>query len=65
MVRACGAAIDFLITDIRLPGLLDGWGVAERFRDAHARAPVICDSANPDLLTRRAPASLFFGSRWT
>ncbi|MDB5738967.1 MAG: hypothetical protein JWP16_7 [Alphaproteobacteria bacterium] len=53
--------IDFLITDIRLPGIVDGWGVAERFRAVHAGAPVIYVSANPDLLTRRAPGSLFFG----
>ena len=53
--------IDFLITDIRLPGTVDGWGVAERFRAAHPGAPVIYVSANPDLLTRRAPGSLFFG----
>ncbi len=52
--------LDFLITDIRLPGLADGWGVAERFRGAHPGAPVIYVSANPDLLTRRAPGSLFF-----
>jgi CheY-like chemotaxis protein len=54
-------AIDFLITDIRLPGAADGWGVADRFRGAHPAAPVIYVSANPDLLTRRAPGSLFFG----
>jgi two-component system OmpR family response regulator len=54
-------AIDFLITDIRLPGPVDGWGVAERFHGAHSGAPVIYVSANPDLLTRRAPGSLFFG----
>ena len=53
--------IDFLITDIRLPGPMDGWGVAENFRTAHPDAPVIYVSANPDLLTRRAPGSLFFG----
>lgn len=53
--------IDFLITDIRLPGPVDGWGVADRFRAAQPDAPVIYVSANPDLLTRRAPGSLFFG----
>jgi CheY-like chemotaxis protein len=53
--------IDFLITDIRLPGPVDGWGVADGFRAAHPGAPVIYVSANPDLLTRRAPGSLFFG----
>jgi CheY-like chemotaxis protein len=54
-------AIDFLVSDIRLPGPVDGWGVAERFRTAHPGAPVIYVSANPDLLTRRALGSLFFG----
>ena len=53
--------VDVLITDIRLPGAVDGWGVADVFRRTHPDRPVIYVSANPDLLTRRAPGSLFFG----
>lgn len=53
--------IDFLVTDIRLPGRVDGWGVAERFRELQAHAPVIYVSANPDLEQRRVPDSVFLG----
>ena len=33
--------IDVLFTDIRLPGRLDGWDLAERFREVYKRGPVI------------------------
>jgi two-component system OmpR family response regulator len=55
------AAIDFLVTDIRLPGKVDGWGVAERFRELHEGGAVIYVSANPDLAHRRVPGSVFLG----
>jgi len=54
-------AIDFLITDIRLPGRVDGWGVAERFRELHPGGGVVYVSANPDLAHRRVPGSVFLG----
>jgi CheY-like chemotaxis protein len=41
------APIDFLITDIRLPGAVDGWQVAEAFRARYAGRGVIYVSANP------------------
>lgn len=53
--------IDFLITDIRLPGTADGWDVADRFRAAHPQNPVIYVSANPNLAERRAQGSVFLG----
>jgi CheY-like chemotaxis protein len=34
-------AIDWLFTDIRLPGLIDGWRVADEFRMSHPLRPVI------------------------
>jgi DNA-binding response OmpR family regulator len=51
--------IDFLVTDIRLPGPVDGWAVADAFRQRHAGGAVIYVSANPDLPGRRAPGSAF------
>lgn len=54
-------AIDFLVTDIRLGGPVDGWGVAERFRELHADGAVVYVSANPDLAHRRVPGSIFLG----
>lgn len=53
--------IYFLVTDIRLGGKVDGWGVAERFRELHPDGPVIYVSANPDLTHRRVPGSVFLG----
>lgn len=55
------AGIDFLVTDIRLGGKVDGWGVAERFRELHPGGPVVYVSANPDLTRRRVAGSVFLG----
>ena len=35
------AQVDLLFTDIRLPGALDGWDLAERARALHPALPVI------------------------
>ena len=51
--------IDFLLTDIRLGGAVDGWQVAERFREIRPDGPVIYVSANPDLASRRVRDSVF------
>ena len=53
--------IDFLLTDIRLGGAVDGWQVAERFREIHPDGAVIYVSANPDLASRRVKDSVFLG----
>jgi CheY-like chemotaxis protein len=38
----CGRrAVDVLVTDIRLPGEIDGWEIAERCRKHHPDLPVI------------------------
>lgn len=55
------SAIDFLVTDVRLPGRADGWTVADAFRAAHPDGAVIYVSANPELTARRAPGSAFLG----
>jgi len=53
--------IDFVLTDIRLGGAVDGWQVAERFREIHPDGAVIYVSANPDLAARRVRDSVFLG----
>jgi CheY-like chemotaxis protein len=53
--------IDLLVTDIRLGGGVDGWGVAERFRELHPDGPVVYVSANPELAHRRVAGSVFLG----
>ena len=41
LIRSETDSIDWLITDIRLPGVLDGWHVAFEFRFLHPLRPVI------------------------
>ena len=50
---------DVLFTDIRLPGEVDGWDVAERFRAIDPRLPVIYATAFRKTQTP-VPGSLFF-----
>jgi CheY-like chemotaxis protein len=52
---------DFLISDIRLPGAIDGWQVAEAARRHNPQIPVIYVSANPIDAKRRVPGSAFLG----
>ena len=54
-----GVSLDFLITDIRLGGKLDGWGVADAFRAVHVVAPVLYLSGNPVLESRKVLMSAF------
>lgn len=54
-----GAEISMLITDIRLGGTVDGWDVADAFREADPEIPVIYVSGNPALDTRRVANSAF------
>ncbi len=56
-----GDRIDFLITDIRLSGTVDGWDVAERWRARAPSLPVIYVSANPSVELRRVKDSVFLG----
>jgi CheY-like chemotaxis protein len=51
--------IDFLVTDIRLPGTLNGWDVAEAARRRDPEVPVIYVSANPIDPLRQVAGSLF------
>ncbi|MGU3537010.1 response regulator [Methylobacterium sp. A54F] len=59
LLRQQGAAIDWLLTDIKLPGLIDGWTVAEAYRLIHPDRPVIYASTEAGLDRREVPGSLF------
>lgn len=59
MLRRAGDVIDWLITDISLPGLVDGWEVAEAYRARHPDRPVIYASAGTPVEQRTVPGSLF------
>jgi CheY-like chemotaxis protein len=52
------AALDLLVTDIRLGGAVDGWEVAEACAKAWPGAKVIYVSANPIVEKRRAEGSM-------
>jgi len=41
---------DMLVTDINMPGFLDGIGLAARFRTLHATRPILYVTGRPDAL---------------
>jgi CheY-like chemotaxis protein len=51
-------AVDLLLTDIRLPGKLDGWCVAERARERFATLPVIYVTGYSGAPARQVPDSI-------
>jgi CheY-like chemotaxis protein len=52
--------LDVLFTDIRLGGEVNGWDVAEAFRETHADHPVIYASGAVITPARPVAGSLFF-----
>ena len=51
---------DALFTDIRLPGKVDGWDIAEHCRSADPKLPVIYASGYSFVAHRPVPGSRFF-----
>jgi CheY-like chemotaxis protein len=58
-IQADGQSVDFLVTDIRLGGPVNGWDVAEACRKIWPAIPVIYVSANPIVDKRRVEGSAF------
>ncbi|MCJ2083256.1 response regulator [Methylobacterium sp. J-090] len=58
-IRETGRAIDWLFTDINLPGLVDGWSVADAFRALHPGRPVVYASSGTHPRGRAVSDSLF------
>ena len=54
-----GRRVELLVTDIRLPGRVNGWDVADKYRQAHKDVMVIYCSGNPVDENRRVTDSLF------
>ena len=54
-----GQQIDLLVTDIRLPGPVSGWDVAEKYREACSDIVVIYCSGNPSDKARQVRDSVF------
>lgn len=49
---------DVLVTDIKLPGPLDGWQIAERCREHHPDLPVVYATGYSPVSPRPVPGSL-------
>ncbi len=56
---SCGEKIRILFTDIRMPGQLDGWDLAERARILAPGLGVVYASGNAPALHRAVPGSIF------
>ena len=60
ILRNHGAPIDWLLTDIKLPGAIDGWVVGSEFALTHPTRPVIyMSSVEEDSASRRSSNSIF------
>jgi two-component system, OmpR family, response regulator len=59
MLRQRADEIDWLFTDISLPGLIDGWEVAAAYRERHPRRPIIYASTAPHIARRTVAGSIF------
>ena len=58
-VLSTGGAVDVLVTDIQLGGLLSGWDVAEAFRARGGELPVIYVSGDTGDRSRQVANSRF------
>jgi DNA-binding response OmpR family regulator len=58
-LRASKGEIDWVLADIRLPGLINGWVVGSEFSLTHPLRPVIYMSGEEDDDWRRPVGSLF------
>jgi DNA-binding NtrC family response regulator len=54
--------IDLLFTDIRMPGALDGWAIAERLRELNPSLPVVYAVSGSQALPRPVANSRWFPS---
>ena len=59
ILRRAGAAVDWLFTDINLPGCVDGWIVGSEFHLSYPLRPVVYTSSFAATSTARAAASVF------
>lgn len=48
---------DVLVTDVRLPGRVDGWQIAERYREQYPHLPVIYTTGFSPVPSRPVPGS--------
>lgn len=58
-ILQAGVSISALLTDIRMPGLHDGWELARRVRDLHPGLPVIYASGYSTSTPHPVEGSIF------
>ena len=58
VLLAAQSSLDLLLTDIRLPGRLDGWSVAEQARERFAALSVIYVTGYSGTPARQVPGSV-------
>jgi len=59
LLRIWQDRIDWLFTDIRLPGDVDGWRLAEEFRRSHPLRPVVYATGFREEWPQQVPGSIF------
>jgi CheY-like chemotaxis protein len=65
-VDYCGRQVaDVLFTDIRLPGIINGWDIAERCRNANPRLRVIYTTGFSSSQPRPVPGSTLIHKPYT
>ncbi len=60
ILRSMGSEFDWLFTDIRLPGTINGWHVAFEFRFIHPLRPVVYATGWSEDIPPTVAGSLFF-----
>jgi DNA-binding response OmpR family regulator len=53
-----GGSFDLLLTDIQLPGTLDGIAIAQAARERHPRVPIIFTTGQPDRVAPWPPGDI-------
>ena len=59
IVQETARRIDLLVTDIRMPGEVDGWRLAEEARSLRPELPVIYASGYSQVQPRQVPKSVY------
>jgi len=59
ILRETARCIDLLLTDIRMPGSVDGWRLAEEARSLRPELPVIYATGYSHVQPRQVPKSVY------
>lgn len=57
LARCKRRVTDVLVTDVRLPGQIDGWQIAERYREQNPHLPVVYATGFSPVTPRPVPGS--------